>query len=481
MNKTISNIFFNVAYQILTLAIPLITAPYIARTLGPESVGIYSYSTSVAGIFAVFMLLGVANYGSRSIALVSCQGKGSISKVFWEIYCLQLTISVVVIACYCCYVGFCVRECATALWCQMFYLISVLLDISWIYVGLGEMRIAVVRGIIVKIIQAVAIFLFVKVQSDTAKYILIIAIGALIGNVLLWLCVKKYVGLSKIKFCDVIKHLKPNLILFLPLIASSLFMYMDKIMLKWISGDLVDVGIYEYAEKIVRLPLGVISAIGAVMMPKVASVIAESKNSSLTKYMNISMRYIGILAVGMCCGVFAIAPELATVYLGSDFSEAGQLMQYMSVIIALSAFANIIRTQLLIPLKRDKEYSLSIITGAVVNTVMNCLLIPEFGSLGAAIGTICAEAAIFILHILFVRKEIDVFKYLVEWILFGVVGCIMVVTVRVISIYLSTNVWGLLAEICVGFTVYMILSLIGLLVQRDEYINKLLWRFKRRK
>lgn len=480
INKTISNILFNVIYQVLTLVIPLITAPYIARTLGAESVGIYSYSTSVASMFSIFMLFGVANYGSRSIALELNKGKESISKVFWEIYCLQLITSIVVIAIYCCYIAFFVQEHEVALWCQLIYLVSVLLDISWLYIGLGEMRIATIRGILVKIIQAMAIFLFVKSPSDTAKYILIISGGATIGNMLLWMCNKKYIGLCKIRFHDVLNHFKPNVILFLPLIASSLFVYMDKIMLQWITGDLVDVGIYEYAEKIVRLPLGIISAIGTVMMPKVSSTLAESEDAKSTKYIDVSMRYIGLLAVGMGCGIFAIAPELAIVYLGEEFSDAGLLMRYMSIIIIVSAFANIIRTQHLIPLKQDKEYSLSIICGAVMNLVMNGLLIPKMGAVGAAIGTIFAEITIFLLHIWFARKEIAAWRYLAEWGLFCAFGGIMTLIVRWASSYLPINWWGLMAEISIGLIIYLVLLCIYLFVRKDKYFEVGLKKFIRR-
>lgn len=481
MNKTINNIIFNVIYQILTIAIPLITAPYIARVMGPESTGIYSYSTSVANYFAIFMLLGVANYGSRSIALSVKEGKGNTSKTFWEIYILQFTISIIVLGIYCLFVCLVAKDYINALWAQIFYLFSVIIDIGWFFVGIGKIRIAVVRGMILKVAQTACIFLFIKSQDDLIKYILIMSVGTFLGNFILWFCLKKEISFSKIEFKNVLKHIKPNVILFLPLLASSIFVYMDKIMLKIITNDMVDVGMYEYAEKIVRLPLSVISAIGAVMMPKVASSIAGDKeDKTVTRYMDISMRYIGILAVGMSFGLFAVAPELAIVYLGKNYANVGYLMQYMCSIILFSSFANIIRTQLLIPYGKDKEYSISIILGAVVNLVLNALLIPRLNSRGAAIGTICAELTVFLAHIFFTQKKLPIANYFKEWVLFLILGFIMFIAVRGIACLVSTDLLGVIAEILSGLVLYVVLAVILLKIMKDPYLKAVTEKLFRR-
>lgn len=82
------NFVYSVLYQILILILPLITAPYLSRTIGGESVGIYSYTQAFAHYFVLLALLGVENYGNREIARVR-DDKVLKSQTFWEIYAIQ--------------------------------------------------------------------------------------------------------------------------------------------------------------------------------------------------------------------------------------------------------------------------------------------------------------------------------------------------------------------------------------------------------
>ena len=62
------NYIYSLSYQILNLITPLITAPYVARVLGADGVGIYSYTASIMMYFTMFGALGTMNYGTREIA-----------------------------------------------------------------------------------------------------------------------------------------------------------------------------------------------------------------------------------------------------------------------------------------------------------------------------------------------------------------------------------------------------------------------------
>ena len=67
-SKLKQNLIYNFLYQLFALIIPLITAPYIARVIGAEGLGIYSYWYSIALYFIYFAMLGLANYGNRIIS-----------------------------------------------------------------------------------------------------------------------------------------------------------------------------------------------------------------------------------------------------------------------------------------------------------------------------------------------------------------------------------------------------------------------------
>ena len=85
MGEIKKNLIYNVTYQILVIILPFITAPYISRVLGAHNVGVYSYTQAFANYFYLFAMLGVMNYGNRTIAAVRDDFE-EIKRRFWEIF-----------------------------------------------------------------------------------------------------------------------------------------------------------------------------------------------------------------------------------------------------------------------------------------------------------------------------------------------------------------------------------------------------------
>lgn len=478
MNKTVKNVFLNVSYQILNIIIPLITAPYIARVMKPEGVGIYSYSNSIAGYFAVFMLLGIAHYGSRTIAMNMSSGKRVLSEKFWEMYSFQLITSLVCITLFLILIFSFDFKYKTALLAQIFYLLSIALDISWYFAGTSQFRIAVASGFTIKVLQTVAIFSIVKTEGDIIKYILIMSFSSFVSMAALWCFAFKQISFVKVSAKGIVRHIKPNLILFIPALASSVFVYMDKIMLGIISSS-KSLGLYEYSEKIVRLPLTVIGAIGTVLMPRISMLVAENSPNEVKKYISLSVRYISLLAVAMGFGVCAIAPELALVYLGEDFKACGPLMQIMSIIIITNSFADIIRTQYLIPMKKEKIYSCSVIFGACINLILNGIFIPVLGSAGAAIGTIGAELTLVISYIAATFKELPFKKFSLEWLASISCGLVMLISIAVVKVFVNNTLLRLMTSFIVGVISFSVSAVISLWLRKDRVVIDFIGRFKK--
>ena len=70
MNSIKKNFAYNALFQIVNILIPLVTTPYLSRVLRPKGVGIYSFAYTVAYYFVTISMLGLYNYGNRSIAKV---------------------------------------------------------------------------------------------------------------------------------------------------------------------------------------------------------------------------------------------------------------------------------------------------------------------------------------------------------------------------------------------------------------------------
>ena len=248
MGTVQKNFLYNVVYQILVILLPLITAPYISRTLGATAVGIYSYTNSVAYYFLMAAMLGISNHGNRSVAGTRDNQK-KLNHIFSSIYSLQFLTFTVVIVGYVIYIFLFCKDNKVIATLQIFYVLSGLFDVSWLFFGLEKFKLTVTRNSLIKLGTVLCMFIFVHTPDDLWKYTLIMSVGTLFGQIYLWAYVNKYVKFEKVRVKDIFENVKPVLILFVPVLAYSIYKMMDKIMLGNMS-TYAEVGYYQNAEKI---------------------------------------------------------------------------------------------------------------------------------------------------------------------------------------------------------------------------------------
>ena len=410
MSNIKKNFFYQSIYEILVLILPLVTSPYIARVLGAEKIGIYSYTYSVAYYFVLAAMLGIRNYGNRAIAIVR-DDQDVLNKEFSNIFALHAVLSIVAIAAYLIYCSVFVNEDKVYASIQIFWVIGALFDINWFFFGIEKFKLTVTRNSVIKILTVLLIFIFVRHEGDLWKYVLIMALGNFISQSVVWFFLNRYVSFVKPTFNEMKKHFVPMLILFIPVIAVSLYKYMDKIMLG-IMCDKAQVGFYENAEKAISIPTGVIAAFGTVMMPKMSNLFAKGDQKSGNRYMLISMELVMCLAIGMSLGLGAVGNSFSIIMWGNSFTESGVLIFILCICTVFMAFANILRTQYIIPQKEDRIYIIAVCLGAMTNLVVNALLIPSMAARGAAIGTVCAEGAVCITQAAFLIKKFLILFYI---------------------------------------------------------------------
>lgn len=280
-SKIRNNYLYNVVYQLLTIIIPLVTTPYISRVLGAEKIGIYSYRMSIAQYFVMFSMLGIVNYGQRTCAAVR-DDKTRLSQTFCEIYGCQVITSAVSLLAYFVLTTVLNGEQKLIGTVLIFYILSALLDISWFFYALEEFKIITIRNTIIKLVSVVCIFTFVKSAADLWKYALIMSLGTTVGVAIYWPLLNKWIFPVKFEKKNIIKHVKPILILFIPVVAVSLYRYMDKIMLG-VLATMIETGYYENAEKLVNMPLGFINALGIVMLPRMSNLLSKEDTENEAK------------------------------------------------------------------------------------------------------------------------------------------------------------------------------------------------------
>lgn len=455
MKQKNKNFLYNIIYQIFIFIIPLIITPYISRILGVDNIGIYSYSYSIIYYFMLITMLGINNYGSRNIAKLSNK-KEQMSEEFCSIYYLQSIIGIIMLIIYNLLLLF-INDNKIIFALQNIFLLSAIFDINWFYFGLEKFKITISRNIIIKLFSLILIFVFVKESTDLWKYTLIMSVSTLISQLYLWLFIKKHnIKLKKVSLKRIFINLKPCLILFIPVIAYSIYRVMDKTMLGAISG-MTQLGYYENAEKIINIPVSLVTALGTVMLPYMSKINSEDKeifNKNIMESFKLSFTFI----MPMIFGLLAISKDFSIIFFGKEFADSGNIIIMLLPTILFSCIANVIRTNYLIPKKQDKIYAISTILGAVLNLIFNVILIPKFGYYGACVGTIIAEFSVMLYQVIKVKEKIN-FKNVLKVLLSCLIkSVIMFVIIIIVGLFIKNIFYKIIIQIIIACLIYFILN-----------------------
>lgn len=444
------NVAYNFAYQLLILALPLVTAPYLSRVIGAEGVGVYSYSYSVATYFVYFTKLGLDNYGNRSIAAVQ-DDRTERSKRFWEIYAMQAACFVIAGAVYVLYAVALSGDVAIAL-LQGIYVLSALFDVNWFFFGMEQFRITVIRNTVVKVLTAAAVFVFVRDSGDIDAYVSVMCTGYLVSQLALWPFLGRYVDFARPTLRGVLRHLKPNLVLFVPVIAVSVYNILSRIVLGAMAGT-EEVGFFDNAAKVIQVPTALVTAVGTVMLPRTSALVAKGEHEAAARHTERTLVYVMAFTSVAAFGIPAVAHPFTELFYGAGFDPTAACMVVLCATIPLLGFGNVVRTQYLIPMARDRVFLWSAVCGAAANVAVNLLLIPRLGCLGAAFGSVAAETAVLLYQLVMVRREIPLARYLRIAIAFLAAGAAMAVVLALLPLP-TEGLLGVAAPVIVGLLLF---------------------------
>ena len=466
MGKSVKkNYIYNMLYQLLIIVLPIITTPYLARILGPEGNGIYSYTISIVTYFILLGSLGIAMYGEREIAYVQ-NNKEKRSKVFFELFIFRfITMSLSAIIFYLCFARS--GQYATYYKILLLEMLANCLDISWFFQGMEEFKKTVIRNFIVKIISVVSIFLFVKSANDVGIYLLIYTLSTLFGSITLWFGIGKYIEIPK--KINIFSHLKSIFVLFVPQVAIQIYVVLDKTMIGAILNDMNEVGYYEQSQKIVKILLTIITAVGTVMMPRIANCYANGDMTRIREYMKKTFKFIFFCSIPLTLGVIAVANNFVPLFFGKGYDKVPTLMSILSFIIILISMSNVTGTQFLLATKKQKQFTISVVVGAIVNFCLNLVLIRMFKSYGAAIATVIAELSVTVVQLYFIRDEFKISDILNGIIKFWISGFIMFISCYFIDLIITSNIVGIILQVFCGACFYF-----GtLLIFKDKFMLEL--------
>lgn len=461
VGKTVKNYIYNLIYQLLVLMVPIILSPYLARVLGADNLGIYSYISSCVSLLSTIVLLGTYSYGSRQIAYTRDNLIES-NVVFWNVTLIRLILGIIGIVVFGIIAA--TSDCFTYFMLYLPWLIASIIDVSWLFIGMEDMRPTALKNAFIKIASVILIFTFVKSTSDLWKYIFLMAASTLIANFALLIQCKKYIKKFKLCILQWKSILKDSIMLFLPQVAVLLYLQVDKIMLKELTLEASQVAFYDQAEKIVTIPLTFITILSTVIMPKIANSYAKDNRDEIKRVIMNVARYSLFAAVPMMFGIASVAKGLIPWYLGNDFLPVGTAIKILAPIVVLNSLIGISGNQYFTATNQLKVLLFSNVIAAVVNICLNAIFIPKFQYAGAAIATVVSAVVSIIIQYTVLGRQMNIKPIAISFVKYAALSIPMILVVSIISRKMTVSPMTTFMEIAIGGIVYVLMCS----VVRDE-------------
>ena len=467
--KVLKNFIYNFLYKILTIILPFITVPYVTRIFDPEILGKYNYTASITTYFTMFGMLGIITYGSNQIAKVAHSGKVEVSSTFSSIYYFQLlTTSIATFTFIICIFLFS-GEYTIFFLVQIFSLISIIFDVSWLFQGVEDFKSIVVRNTFVKLVSVLLVFLLVKKQNDIYIYILIMAISSLLSQAIIWVNVNKYAKLVKVEWNNIIHHLKPTLSFFMPQISISLYNTLDRVILGSL-GSVYDVGIYTQAVNINTILISFVATLSSVLLPRMTSLYAQGKHEEVSNMMNYSMLFNSLITFPTVVGMLLINKDFVQLFLGNGYAESTIAINIIIFSLIPISFSEIVGRQTLIPTNNVKYFTASVVVGAFFSIVLNAISIPFWGYIGAAVTIVIVETIVCICMAYFARLFLNIRELLLVAIKPLICSLLTGIFVFYLSTYidLSDALFSLILKIVLFIPIYGLLIILTKTISRSD-------------
>ena len=475
MGKITRNYLYNLVYQMLIIFVPLVTAPYLARVLGATGNGTFSYIQSTASLISTIMMLGIYAYGNRAVAY-SRDNPDSLSKTFNQIMSARLVLTVLCTVVYLLFIVFS-KKYVVLFFVYYTYVFAYCIDCTWLYIGVEDMKWAVIKNTITKLFSVLGIFLFVRSSDDLGKYVLIQGLSVLISNILAFSQVKRYVRKIRLDFSNLWQDLRGSVMLFLPSVATTVYLQCDKVLIELISGATDQVSFYDYSEKIITIPLAFITVLSTVMMPRIANEFKRGNHEKISDLLNRAASFSIFIALPMTFGLIIVSGKLIPWYLGDGFLPTITAIRIIAPIVVANTVMNISGEQYFTATDQIGILVRSQIIAAVGNIVLNIVLIPMLGFIGSAVATLVTSYLAAAIQWFYLLRQVKLNGLLRNSIKMLINSIIMTIVIFVLTNHMASTPFTSLVQVTLGIATYLACSFLS----RDKNLTMVINQLKNRK
>lgn len=455
---------------------PLITFPYICRVIEADGIGQINFFQSIISYISLFTCLGIPMYAIREIA----RDRSDVVQMNRTAMEILLLHSMLTLVGYAIVAILCLTVPQIQVNIPLFLILSLTIFFTaigceWFYQGIEDFKYITIRGLIIKTVSVVLLFIFVKSKTDLLYYGCYTVFGVLGGNIFNFFRLRKYIHRENIIFSElhIKRHVKPVLKVFSFSVVTSIYLQLNTVLLGFLKNTLA-VGYFAAATKVMQMLLTMSACLGSVMMPRASHLIAENKKDEFNRLIQKSYDFTLAIALPMTIGLIFCAPSLITALCGVKFEHSILPSQIIAPIILLVAISNVFGIQVLFPKGKINIVTFCCCIGAVADLILNLCLIPFFSYIGTSIAYLGAEVATTVSMYFIGRKYIPIIYFKKSHLTY-VLGCIvMAFALYGLSLLQLPTLTILLLQGCCGVLAYFII----LCICKDEMLVQILSKIK---
>ena len=456
---------------------PLITFPYVCRVIEADGIGQINFFQSIISYISLFTCLGIPMYAIREIA----RDRSDVVQMNRTAMEILLLHSMLTLVGYAIVAILCLTVPQIQVNIPLFLILSLTIFFTaigceWFYRGIEDFKYITIRGLIIKTVSVVLLFIFVKSKTDLLYYGCYTVFGVLGGNIFNFFRLRKYIHRENIIFSElhIKRHIKPVLKVFSFSVVTSIYLQLNTVLLGFLKNALA-VGYFAAATKVMQMLLTMSACLGSVMMPRASHLIAENKEDEFNRLIQKSYDFTLAIALPMTIGLIFCAPSLITALCGVKFEHSILPSQIIAPIILMVAISNVFGIQVLFPKGKINIVTLCCGIGAVADLILNLCLIPFFSYIGTSIAYLGAEVATTVSMYFIGRKYIPIIYFKKSHLTYAL-GCIvMAFALYGLSLLQLPTLTILLLQGCCGVLAYFII----LCICKDEMLVQILSKIKR--
>lgn len=400
-NKSMSiNALLNGLRSALNLIFPLITFPYVSRILSVDGMGIYNFSNTYVNYFILIAELGIAIYAVREGAKYR-DNKKKIEFFSSQVFTINIlsTIIAYILLILSLVIFKSLHNYAVCILIFSLQIFFTTIGTEWIYTIYEDYAYITIRSIIFKIISIILLFALVRNANDYLWYAAIVTFASVGSNIFNYIHAKSFIAIKLIglKKIDWSYHLKPILIIFATSAAVTIYVSSDTTILGLLKSDYA-VGIYSTSVKIYSMVSTVISSILMVTVPRLAMLMGKRLFKEYNKVLKSVIGTLSILVFPAVVGLIMLSKEIVLIIAGNKYLASVNSLRIISWAMLFSTFSAVLDQCVLVPAKREAKSLRNTLITAVVNVILNFILIPIWSYDGTSISTVIAEFMVMFLN-----------------------------------------------------------------------------------